>query len=315
MFTGNGTDGEESGLGLDSLLWRTLRLPSIRAIYGRNTQNNDVPCLERCAKRPSILDASSSLVYLDLQNCNVKMWDIIRLLHIPRALTTFTYKIVTRNFFSFVIIREALTAQEHSLVSLWLIMDVNPTKKFYYQPNDAGSTTPMDSFVNFKKLKLLKIETVCIFGPEVNEEYFDEEDEEDTGRENEGKSVENSSWNGSYRRRFTSLFPSTLEVLYFTHCHIHLGRLLLAIEDLLLHKTEHTPALNKIVLEGFLRPDFKLKGDFVSLLAQGREQRVFIVLLDTGDFPERHVYITSEEFRDEVNGWQWIVDEPRDWME
>ena len=240
MFTGNGTDGEESGLGLDSLLWWTLRLPSIRAIDGRNTRNNNVPCLERCAKRSPIPAASSSLVYLDLQNYNIQMWDIINLLHILRTLSTFIYKVITRNFFSFKIIREAVTAQEHSLVTLWLIMDVNPTKKFYYLPNDAGSTIPMDSFVNFKRLKFLRIETACIFGPEVNGEYFDEGDEEDTGRENEGKSVQNSSWNNSYRRRFTFLFPSTMEVLYLTHSHIHLGRLPLVIEDLLLHKKPST---------------------------------------------------------------------------
>ncbi|MCJ1235592.1 hypothetical protein MMC14_003563 [Varicellaria rhodocarpa] len=308
MFTGN---GEESGLGLDSLLWWTLKLPAIRAIYGRNTQSNDVPYLERCANVASIPAASSSLVYLDLQNCNVSMAGITKLLRIPRALSTFICELVSTSYFSFTAIRDALKAQEHSLATLWLIIDVDPTVNFYYRYNPSNGTTPMASFVNFKKMKFLKIETICFFGQDVDEEDSHEGDEEDSGQENEGESIENSGWNGSCRRRFTSLFPGTLEVLYLTHCHIHLRRLLLAIEDLLIHKTEHTPALDKIVLEGnFHTQELKLGVGFASLLTQGREQGVFIVFL-TDAMPGKDVYITSEE----VNHWEWTIDEPRDWME
>ena len=55
---------------------------------------------------------------------------------------------------SFTVIREALTAQEHCLETLWL--DINP---FHYRGilNSYEDTTLMVSFESFQKSKIIRI--------------------------------------------------------------------------------------------------------------------------------------------------------------
>ena len=92
---------------------------------------------------------------------------------------------------------------------------------------------------------------------------------------------------GNCLKLFTFLFPSTLEVLHFTHCHWHNYHLLLALQDLLRHKSEHVPLLSEVILEGdIIEGDLCQRGEglfeeqIVSLLTQGRKQDVVVTLLN-----------------------------------
>ncbi|MCJ1238384.1 hypothetical protein MMC14_006373 [Varicellaria rhodocarpa] len=291
----------------NNLAW-SLELPIIHTICGRGTESED-SCAGRSECLASLDSGSSTLTCLELQVCRLRMGDIAKLLRIPKALCTFIYELASKYCWSFDVsftaIREALTAQEHCLEILWL--DLDPLHDCGFR-NYYNDTIPMVLFASFKKLKVLRLQTIHVFGREVdgyeqgNEETDEETDEEiDVGTNgwnlegdgNEGKQenqevdTESIAWNTTSCCRFTFIFPTTLEMLHFTRCLEHFPRLLLALRDLLKYKSEQVPALSKLVLEGdFYEAIYEarwLQSYFINLVAQGREQGVLVVFIHTRD--------------------------------
>ena len=180
----------------------------------------------------------------------------------------------------------------------------------------------MAPFESFQKLKILRIQTIYVFGTEVDGYEQDDEDLdigddgwdlEGDGNENEQEfketHIKDTNWNDTSRRRFISFFPSTLEILHFTHCQEHLPRLLLALEDLLLYKSEQVPALSQLILEGDLYGEKELWGNLASLIAQGKERGVLVMCIQTRDdlweiYPSRD-YVDNEEWRID-RGWDGL---------
>ena len=274
-----------------------LELPTIRKICSRGTESEN-PFTGPSQLLASMNSASSPLTHLELQDCRLRMVDVTQLLRICRALKTFIYEPGSACAWwfdvSFTAIREALTAQEHSLEILWL--DISPFHdRGFFNPYE--DTTPMASFKSFQKLKALRLQTVFIFGLQVDENEQDDEDpdtdrngwsldgdENNSGQEDiEEIDPEDINWNSTSCRRFNFLFPSTLESLHFTHCHDHLPRLLIALKELLRCKSEQVPALNRLILEGDLYGEKGSWRDLVDLVVQGKERGVLVMFIQTGD--------------------------------
>ena len=288
------------GMGPNSLAW-SLQLRLIHTICGSMTEGEE--SFTGRSKSLALIDpASSLLTHLELQDCRLSMTDITKLLGIPKALKTFIYEPASIYRWCFDVsttaIRDALRVQEHSLEKLWL--DIDP----FHDQGLVGSykdVTPMTPFTSFQKLKFLRIQTLYVFGADIDRD--EEEDEKpETGNDwrleedgNEGEQKEkatitkNTGWNSTSRRRLTSFFPSTLETLHFTRCRDHLPRLLLALEDLLECKSEQVPVLNKLILEADFHgedidEDRLLWGLQTSLVAQGRKQGVLVIFIHMQDF-------------------------------
>ena len=194
---------------------------------------------------------------------------------------------VKNSDFNFEGVREILRAQECCLETLCLETDPPYELGVFDRYRGSEYIAPMTSFATFQKLKVLKINTIYIFGL--------------------GETEINTGWDNTTCRRLASFFPISLETLHLIHQHPlepHFQPLLLGLKDLFFHRSGQFTALHKLVLEIALK-DIKDQWDsLASCYVQGRMQGVSVVLTIMQYGLENHgVYPSVENEDDEIEEW------------
>jgi hypothetical protein len=221
-----------SELSLKELSLVTL-LPAIRAVVVHGLGISDGDFDDPFCNALRSMRTSSSLSHLELRCCRLRNVELGLLLQAPKALKTFTY-LIEVDYDSFYPmlphdIREAITPQEDFIENLWLSYEeadyIDPCCIDSWTPdNYMVHKFPMQSFSSFKCLKVLRIEAAFLV------KDF-ESTTPDTGRD------------------LIDIFPRTLQTLQIFRYN---GRIVDALEQLIIHKEAQVPSLIELDLSSSL---------------------------------------------------------------
>ncbi|MCJ1391306.1 hypothetical protein MMC18_004169 [Xylographa bjoerkii] len=254
-----------------------MRLPSICRIFGHRVGSDDGFGGEEDETLAALETASSTVSHVELKDCKLHERDLTHMLRAPKALKTFIYEVgwghVSYCDMNFRAIGSALAPHVHCLENLWLDFEDRFGPEWHHEMDD---TTPIPSFTQFEKVKVLKVAIVFILG---NKEFSNQKD-----------------WKQSELHGLTGKFPWSLETLHLLHCEDNFELVLLALGDMLEHKERDVPGLSKLVLEGSIRKAKERWNRIVDIIQLGKTKGVVTITVNTAG--ERPAYEGAVE-----RGW------------